>query len=372
MTRTWLGRVVVVAALAAATPAVAQEGSGLFNRLDSNKDGFVSEDEVEGERKAFFARLLRQGDKDGDDKLSQEELSAALKDRERSREAPREGQERRPGREAIEAMFDRQDSNADGKLSKDEVPEERRERFQAMLKRLDEDDDQALTKEQFVRGVLAMTQRDGERREGDRRDGDRSDERRSEDRPGRPDGRPGASGPPRPPFGPPALIRALDRDADGEISAEEIKGASESLAKLDKNGDGKLTRDELMPGFAGGRPEGGPPTWIAEFAKRLKDADANGDGKLSQEEAPDRLKQNFDRIDTNSDGQIDEAEVRQMFERMRANFGERRPDGDRPRGDRERDGDRREGARPRDGDRPDGDRERDRPKAEDRPREDRD
>gem|GEM_PF-1687712 len=209
------------------------------------------------------------------------------------------------------------------------------------------------------------------RREGER---ERGDGQRPE---GRPDGgrRYEGDGPGRPPFGPPAIIRALDSDADGEISAEEIKNASASLAKLDRNSDGKLTREELMPGMAGRPGEGGPQ--VAEFARRMKEADTNGDGKLSKEEAPERMRENFDRVDTNSDGYVDEAEVRQMFERMRANFGgERRPDGDRPRGDRPRDGERREGDRPRDGERREGDRPRDgdkgdRPREGDRPRGDR-
>ena len=39
-----------------------------------------------------------------------------------------------------------------------------------------------------------------------------------------------------------------------------------------------------------------------ELMARLKEADANGDGKLSKEEAPGMMKENFDRIDANSDG----------------------------------------------------------------------
>lgn len=79
--------------------------------------------------------------------------------------------------------------------------------------------------------------------------------------------------PPPPPF---VLMKALDADGDGVISAEEIANAPAALKALDKNGDGKLTPDELRPprrppdgkGDKGGPPpkeeggqtgEGGPP-----------------------------------------------------------------------------------------------------------------
>ena len=51
-------------------------------------------------------------------------------------------------------------------------------------------------------------------------------------------------------------MAALDADGNGEISAEEIKGAVAALKKLDKNKDGKLTEDELRPSFGGSRSGG--------------------------------------------------------------------------------------------------------------------
>jgi len=56
--------------------------------------------------------------------------------------------------------------------------------------------------------------------------------------------------PPMGPMGP--LMAALDTDKDGVLSAEEIAAASENLKKLDKNGDGKIDRKELLPP----RPQG--------------------------------------------------------------------------------------------------------------------
>lgn len=66
----------------------------------------------------------------------------------------------------------------------------------------------------------------------------------------------------RPP--PPPLFAALDANHDGVIDETEIANASAALKTLDKNGDGKLTMDELRPPFpppgeGRGFPPGPPP-----------------------------------------------------------------------------------------------------------------
>jgi hypothetical protein len=59
---------------------------------------------------------------------------------------------------------------------------------------------------------------------------------------------------------PPPLFAALDANHDGVIDEGEIANASNALKTLDKNGDGKLTMDELMPPPGpGGRPGHRPP-----------------------------------------------------------------------------------------------------------------
>ena len=65
--------------------------------------------------------------------------------------------------------------------------------------------------------------------------------------PTRPDHAPPFRRPPNP------LMEALDTDHDGILSAEEIANAPASLKKLDQNGDGRLTEDELRPPPPGGR-----------------------------------------------------------------------------------------------------------------------
>jgi Ca2+-binding EF-hand superfamily protein len=432
----------LAAAALAAAPVAAQESGDLFTKLDANKDGFVTPDEVQEGQKTLYERMLRTSDKDSDKKLSKEEFQAGLKPDEGPRPPlaggqspgprgdkgkgdkgnPREFFERLdankdgklskdevpermrdnvkgldanndgaisleefvqtgrfgkappgtppPGgsgaaqRETFETLFDRTDSNSDGKLTKSEVPEDR----QVMRAVLERAGGESIAKEQFVRGMMAaMAQGAGQpprpegaprpeggprpdgapRPEGARPDGPRPEGARPEGGPfRRPEG--------APPFGPPGggLFGALDADRNGELSTAEIVAAGTALLKLDRNNDGKLTPDEVfaggppggMPGRPGdgrpgngrpgeGRPgvgqpgnglPGGPPEGRRpgqrgfggqnpeELMQRLKAADTNTDGKLSKDEAPDFLKERFDRIDTNSDGFLDENEMRQM------------------------------------------------------------
>lgn len=123
------------------------------------------------------------------------------------------------------------------------------------------------------------------------------------------------------------LREALDSDHDGELSADEIKNAPASLAKLDRNSDGRIDREEFRPpppprGRPGEPPrEGGPdrppfsegpprdgqepregrpgafgpppgggsggfqgPPSPERFIERAMSFDADGDGKLNRDE----------------------------------------------------------------------------------------
>lgn len=55
------------------------------------------------------------------------------------------------------------------------------------------------------------------------------------------------------------VIAALDTNKDGDIDDKELAAATTALKTLDKNNDGKLTRDEITPPRRNreGRPPGG-------------------------------------------------------------------------------------------------------------------
>jgi Ca2+-binding EF-hand superfamily protein len=127
------------------------------------------------------------------------------------------------------------------------------------------------------------------------------------------------------------LIKALDSDGDGEISASEITNAPTTLKTLDKNNDGKLEADELRPHFGQGGPMGGGPEEghggsamsADEEAKSYLTLDKNGDGKLTKEEVPTRMHGLFTRADENHDGIITREEIGVMVKKRFATIQQR-------------------------------------------------
>lgn len=123
------------------------------------------------------------------------------------------------------------------------------------------------------------------------------------------------------------IMKALDTDEDGQLSASEIENASKSLLKLDKNGDGAISPEEMrpepgqMPMFAGpggpgGPGAGGPPGGAAGMARMFEARDKDKDGKLSGDEIPEQMLPRLNMLDTNGDGSIDKSELEKMAARM--------------------------------------------------------
>jgi EF hand len=125
----------------------------------------------------------------------------------------------------------------------------------------------------------------------------------------------------RPEGGPMAfpLLQALDADGDGELSAKEIENATAALKTLDKDKNGKLSREEMFPapGRFGGRGQGqGPGNDPTAMVSALMTYDKNADGKLSKDELPERLRPIMDRADANKDGFLDKTEVTEYAQRQ--------------------------------------------------------
>jgi len=134
------------------------------------------------------------------------------------------------------------------------------------------------------------------------------------------------------------LFKALDADEDGQLSASEVENASKSILKLDKNGDGVVSAEEMrpepgqMPMFAGPNAPGAPGNAggpSPEMMMRMfENRDKDKDGKLSGDEIPPQMKERLSNIDTNGDGAIDKAEIEQSMKRLEGmRPGNRRPEG---------------------------------------------
>lgn len=345
-----------------------------FEMLDRNKDGKVTLDEVpeplrdrlkpifdrSGKKELNFEDLGRFGDGGGpgpdglfrrldinsDGKVSKEELPAEV----RQRLAPlfeRSGKDEitleqfrslgdrlrelmgRPEMGNPEEMFGRFDANGDGKVTIDEVPERARPLVQAVMRRAGKEANGSLTKEEFARNLPQG--RDGERPSAENRrlEGERPAESR------------------------PAFLRALDLNRDGRLSKDELAKAAAKFEEMDKNQDGYLDLAEMIGGDAevpprdrdseprveGRRDErarlprvdGANRGGAALLFQRF---DQDGDGNISKDEAPDQFKERFETLDINGDGFVSLDEFRAGAASRGEFFRSRSPN--RPRVDSER------------------------------------
>ncbi|MGJ5815806.1 EF-hand domain-containing protein [Paludibaculum fermentans] len=202
--------------------------SPILAAVDADHDGTISAAELKAAPAALKAL-----DKNGDGQLTQEELRPAF-----ARGGPGgtegrggPGETQAPSADELVKTLMAFDKDGDGKLSKAELPE----RMQGLFERADADKDGYLTAEELKKTAAAPRAEQAGRR-GERAVGEGGRRMQRMD--------PASS--------------ALDADQDGTISAQEMKGATGALAKLDRNGDGQLTEDEVRPNF-GGRGGQRPP-----------------------------------------------------------------------------------------------------------------
>lgn len=215
--------------------------SPILNSVDVNQDGALSPEEI-----ANAPAQLRKLDKNGDGKLTQDEAGLQMqmgggRGRGDGGGGGDEPPAPAPTAEELTATLMMFDANKNGQLEKSEVPD----RMQGMFDRGDTNHDGVLTRDEIAKLAEANRQQAGGG-PGAGGGGGR----------GRGDGR-GPGGPGQ--FD--LAFNALDTDHNGEISAAEIDNAAASLKTLDKNGDGKVTEDEVTPNFGGrggGRGPGGP------------------------------------------------------------------------------------------------------------------
>lgn len=133
-------------------------------------------------------------------------------------------------------------------------------------------------------------------------------------------------------------FKKLDQDGDGKITKDEMsagkpkdgKGPSvdDIFSKIDTNQDGAIDETENKVGFEKMQQQqgpGGPPDPSKMAAELFKKADADGDGKISKDELTQALPKDgkgpsvddiFKSADSDEDGTISSTELEDSFKKM--------------------------------------------------------
>jgi Ca2+-binding EF-hand superfamily protein len=185
-----------------------------IKRLDKNKDGYLSKEEVQA-----FPRLsdnFSRFDLDGNGLLDKKEVERML-----TEVRKRLGQAAGPASKAdverrVDEILKRLDTDKDGKVSRAEA----RGPLAEIFDRLDTNKDGYLDRTELRRFAERMAAQGGP--------------------PGKGDGRPGPAAN-RPDFD------ALDKNADGRLTRDELKGTpyADHFDEIDTNKDGKIDRKEF-------------------------------------------------------------------------------------------------------------------------------
>ena len=313
----------LAAVLAGAAAARAQQEKAAANiretvlRLDANNDMVIERDEVPEAGRAAFDRLLKLGDANKDGKLDFEEVRAlagklrtlgpGLGNAERFREMDKDGDGKISRAEFTgpAPLFDRVDADKDGFITRAEAT-----RFAAAnapggqvanrFKAMDKDGDGKVTRAEFTGppGVFAAADADGDGaltlEELARYAGQPVPKDATEAPKGKPEAPKAEPSPAAGPFA--QRLRAMDKDGDGKVSRAEFTGRPAMFDRLDRNNDGYITRDELPGANLGAAAKGQP-------GRLLRAMDKDGDGKISKDEFTGRPAM-FDRLDRNKDGYI--------------------------------------------------------------------
>ena len=140
-------------------------------------------------------------------------------------------------------------------------------------------------------------------------------------------------------FHPPThpFATALDTNRDQRIDKSEVAEASRSLLRLDDNGDGQISFNEVHPKGFPGRPGGpgqamldgsqstppnrpgarrAPSGTTSDAVQRFMSLDKNGDNVITRNEIPDRLA-DLMLADADGDGHVSRSEARFFIDRLR-------------------------------------------------------
>lgn len=131
----------------------------------------------------------------------------------------------------------------------------------------------------------------------------------------------------------PNEIHELTSTAQAQADEDESKTdpASQDHKQSDQKGHPPVGEKSGSDPKVGAKPKNDKGGKSKKRPDRFKEMDKNGDGKLTRDEVPSQFAQFFDQIDANKDGAVDRTELTNMMKKMRGGGGGGRPGGGPPR-----------------------------------------
>lgn len=310
--------------------AVDMDHASLFARLDANIDGQLTKLEIPNEHAALFRRLTRLGDDNADGKLTLTEFETGLTNNRPEKAVTEKVPNELPGADALLLMLAWMDRNADLSITANEVPTKLKPLYDQFVTLMNLPNSSRLPVPQLRQqagryGVMAQRFANRQKIDVEVELALLTDEQWQYVERLQEPLRPGAMmGNRENAF---AAFGQLDTNGDGKIAldklppplVERLEGIWE---RADRDQDKQLSeqefmavRDRLATLQSGREAPGKNRQGVKQLIKR---ADRDGDGKLSREEAPPRLANRFDSLDQNGDNQLSGDELNAAAENLAA------------------------------------------------------
>ena len=231
-----------------ASPSIVSASEQIFALIDQNHDGWLAEDEIKVEHRRLYQRLLRTSDYDQDGRLSNMEFQAGLKPQQPAKPLVKKLSNELPGANALLLLVAKMDTNSDGQIEKAEVPEAFLEIFDRIEDRLGGEHDGLLDRRELTQSAPKLSHIALR------------------------------------------ITKQMDLDVEVELALLPEKQWRSVQNMLAPRTPGMMLAD---------------PKKARQFFKRL---DRDGDGQISRQEAPPQMAERFDRIDRNGNGRLDRKE----------------------------------------------------------------